>query len=259
MPREDVRPDSIYDTFDPEAPETTEFRRIFTRIARHGEDEKLRSILFTSAERGEGKTTCASLFALVSCLHQGLRTVLVDGDLHRPQISGLFETPSSPGVREILLQRSPIEACLHDTRHDSLKVIPAGGGEVPPSEVLVPDRLAAMFGKLRLLFDLVVVDAPPLLPVSDPSVIAREVDGVALVVRAGRTQRDVAVRAQGILQAAGGNGIGVIVNNVDDVLPYYYGHAYYGYSRTAGERRSEKRRRGRSRKVKEEPMKDPTA
>ena len=72
-------------------------------------------------------------------------------------------------------------------------------------------------------------DAPPLLPVSDPAVLSREVDGVGMVIRAGKTQRDVALRAKKILDDAGANLLGVIVNNVDDVLPYYYGHTYYRY------------------------------
>jgi capsular exopolysaccharide synthesis family protein len=225
----DQKRHTIYQDFDPEAPETTEFRRIFTRISRRGETERIRTILFTSAERGEGKTTSASLFAMVAALHQGLRTCLVDADLHRPRIEKMFDTPREPGFAEILESDLSIEATLKPSRYETLKIIPAGGRRPFPSELLIPDRLAATLGKLKLLFDLIVVDAPPLLPVSDPAVISREVDGVVMVVRAGRTQRDVALRAKKILDDVGANLLGVIVNNVDDVLPYYYGHTYYQY------------------------------
>ncbi|MEZ5065345.1 MAG: CpsD/CapB family tyrosine-protein kinase [bacterium] len=220
----------IYQDFDPEAPETTEFRRIFTRISRRGQTEKMRSLLFTSSERGEGKTTSASMFAMVAALHQGLRVCLVDADLHRPRIDKLFEVSKEPGLAEILGEELSIEAALKTTRHETLQVLPAGGRRPFPSELLIPDRLAATFSRLKLLFDLVVVDAPPLLPVSDPAVLSREVDGVAMVVRAGRTQRDVALRAKKILDDVGANLLGAIVNNADDVLPYYYGHSYYQYS-----------------------------
>lgn len=233
--KKDQKMRTIYTDFDPEAPETTEFRRIFTRITRRGQAEKIRSILISSSERGEGKTTSAALFAMVSSLHQGLRTCLVDADLHRPRMHRLFDTPREPGLSEILADDFAIETCLKATRYDNLKVVPAGSRRPFPSEMLVPDRLAAMFGKLKLLFDLIVVDAPPLLPVSDPAVLSREVDGVALLVRAGSTQRDVALRAKKILDDVGANLLGVIVNNVDDVLPYYYGHTYYQYGYSSPE------------------------
>ncbi|MGQ0721225.1 MAG: CpsD/CapB family tyrosine-protein kinase [Candidatus Eiseniibacteriota bacterium] len=220
---------TLYEDFDPQAPETTEFRRIFTRVTRAGEDRKIRSILFTSAEGGEGKTTSAALFSVVAAMHQGLRTCLVDADLHRPRVHGLFELSKAAGLGEVLARGIPLESCLKKTRYENLKVMTAGDESTFPSEVLVPDRLATLFGRLKLLFDLVVVDAPPLLPVSDPVVLALQVDGVALVLRAGRTQRDVALRARRILDDAGANLLGVIVNNVDDVLPYYYGHTYYHY------------------------------
>ncbi len=228
-------PRTIYQDFDPEAPETTEFRRIFTRVARRGQKEKIRSILFSSSERGEGKTTSASLFAMVAALHQGLRTCLVDADLHRPRVHHLFDTPKEPGLAEILAEDYSIENCLKASRYEKLKIIPAGGRRPFPSELLIPDRLAATFSKLKLLFDLIVVDAPPLLPVSDPAILSREVDGVALLVRAGRTQRDVALRAKRILDDVGANLLGVIVNNADDVLPYYYGHTYYHYGADEGD------------------------
>jgi capsular exopolysaccharide synthesis family protein len=218
---------TIYEEFDPQAPETTEFRRVFTRIARRGQERKVRSLLFTSSERGEGKTTSAALFAVVASLHRGLRVCLVDADLHRPRLARLFDTTSEPGLAEILEDEYPIEATLRETRYAGLKLIPAGGRRAAPSELFSQGRIADTLEKLKLLFDLVVVDAPPLLPVSDPAVISREVDAVAMVVRAGHTRRDVALRAKRILDDVGANLLGALVNNMDDVLPYYYGHTYY--------------------------------
>ncbi|GJM43618.1 MAG: tyrosine protein kinase [Gemmatimonadota bacterium] len=234
---------SIYVNFDPSAPEVTEFRRIFTRVARRAQEEKLRTILFTSSEQGEGKTTSASLFAIVACQYHGLRTCLVDADLHRPRIGEMFEVPREPGLAEILKDNYSIETTLKPSRYENLKILTAGGKHPFPSELLLPDRLATTFGKLKLLFDVIVVDAPPLLPVSDSAVLSREVDGVVLVVRAGRTQKDVAVRAKRILDDVGSNVIGVVVNNMEDVLPYYYGHSYYQDSYHAEEGDEPKRPR----------------
>lgn len=265
----------IYDDFDPEAPETTEFRRIYTRIARRGQTEKVRTILFTSAEGGEGKTTSSVLFSIVACLHQGARTCIVDGDLHRPRIDRLLDVPREPGFAEILADDLSIESALKATRYENLKVIPAGGRRPFPSELLQPDRLAATIGKLRLLFDLIVIDAPPLLPVSDPAILSREVDGVVLVVRAGKTRRDVALRGKKILEDLGAAILGVIVNNADDVLPYHYGHTYYQYgygaedprapgrapskeSKAADAKRREETRRNKGRAEKRVPRAETT-
>jgi capsular exopolysaccharide synthesis family protein len=230
MPKRPPGAPTIYDEFDPEAPETTEFRRIATRIGRRGQTEKIRTILFTSAERGEGKTTSSVLFAIVSSLHQGSRTCLVDADLHRPRVDRLLDVPRDPGLAEVLGEDFAIESALKSTRFEQLKVLPAGGRRPFPAELLQPDRIASTLGKLRLLFDITVIDAPPLLPVSDPAILSHAVDGVVLVVRAGKTRRDVALRGKKILEDVGANMLGVIVNNADDVLPYHYGHNYYHYS-----------------------------
>jgi capsular exopolysaccharide synthesis family protein len=221
---------SIYDEFDPEAPETTEFRRIATRISRRGPGERPRVLLFTSAERGEGKTTSSVLFSIVSSVHQNWRTCLIDADLHRPRVDKILDVPREPGVAEVLGDDLTLESALKSTRFERLKVLPAGGRRPFPSDLLQPDRIAALLNKLRLLFDVTVIDAPPLLPVSDPAILSREVDGVVLVVRAGKTRRDVALRGKKILEDVGANVLGVIVNNADDVLPYHYGHGYYQYS-----------------------------
>ena len=251
---------TIYDDFDPEAPETTEFRRVYARITGRSQTDRLRTLLFTSAERGEGKTTSSVLFSMVSAMHQGARTCLVDADLHRPRIDQMLDVPREPGLAEILAENYAIESCIKSTRHESLKVIPAGGRRPYPSELLQPDALAATIGKLRLLFDLIVIDAPPLLPVSDPAILSREVDGVVLVVRAGRTRRDVVLRGKKILEDVGAHMIGVVVNNADDVLPYHYGHQYYRYSYAQDEpsRDREDRRRAEQRQkisAKGEPKK----
>src|SRR5580765_8547227 len=113
---------TFYEEFDPQAPETTEFRRIFTRVSRRGQDKKIRTLRFTSSERGEGKTTSACLFAVVSSLHRGLRVCLVDADMHRPRIARLFDVAPTPGLAEILDDDYPIESTLKPTRYEGLRV-----------------------------------------------------------------------------------------------------------------------------------------
>ena len=91
---------------------------------------------------------------------------------HQPRIDEWFDS-REPALAEVLAENSAIESSIKTTRHESLKVIPAGGRRPYPSELLQPDAIAATIGKLRLLFDLIVIDAPPLLPVSDPAILSR--------------------------------------------------------------------------------------
>ena len=95
--------------------------------------------------------------------------------------------------------------------------------------VLIPGRLREIFEELKFYFDFIVVDVPPVIPVSDPVIIAGEVDGTLLVVRAGSTPKDVVKRSLNFLRNAKVNLLGVVLNNLDEVLPYYYSAHYYGY------------------------------
>ena len=220
---------TIYDLFDQESPMATEMRRLYSNIRHlHGKPD-MRSFLITSSDRGEGKSTISSHLALTVARFKGKKSLIVDADLRRPRLHEIFGVPREPGLLECLEGKiDPLKA-VKDTPVENLKVIPAGSRVASPAHLFEGDILSDIFKKIRFYFDIVIVDSAPVIPVSDPMLISSEVDGVILVLLAGKTPRTVATRARDILLDANANLLGVVVNNLSEVLPYYYDYKYYGY------------------------------
>ena len=220
---------TIYTVFHQESPMATEMRRLYSNISHlHGKPD-MRSFLVTSANRGEGKSTICSHLALTVARFKGKKSLIVDADLRKPRLHHIFNVPREPGLLECLERKiDPLEA-VKDTPVDNLKVIPAGAPISSPGHLFEGDILSEIFKKIRFYYDVVIVDSAPVIPVSDPMLIGSEVDGVILVILAGKTPRKVAARARDILLDANANLLGVVVNNLSEVLPYYYDYRYYGY------------------------------
>lgn len=213
----------------------TEMRRLYSNITHlHGKPD-MRSFLVTSANRGEGKSTICSHLALTVARFKGKKSLIVDADLRRPRLHHVFNVPRGPGLLECLQGKiDPLES-VKDTPVDNLKVIPAGAQVDSPAHLFEGNILSEIFKKIRFYFDVVIVDSAPVIAVSDPMLIASEVDGVILVILAGKTPRNVTMRARDILLNANANLLGVVVNNLSEVLPYYYDYKYYGYRERARE------------------------
>ena len=221
---------TIYDIFDQESPIATEMRRLYSNIRHIDGKNPKRSFLITSAERGEGKSTVASHLALTVARFRGKKSLLVDADLRRPKVHQIFDVPREPGLFECLNgEIDPLEA-VKDTPIENLKIIPAGRRVKSPAHLFEGDIMTEIFEKIKFYYDIVIVDSAPVIPVSDPMLISSVLDGVILVMLAGRTPRNVSLRAKNILLDANADLLGVVVNNMSEVLPYYYDYRYYGYS-----------------------------
>jgi len=225
----------IFEFYDEESPVATEFRRLHSRIRRQfanpqpSLENKGRALLITSATRGEGKTTTASYLALTSAKYQETKTLLVDCDLRKPKIHELFGLRRDGGLSEIISGKLSIDSGLKSTEVENLKILTSGVPTAKPSLLIDSKRMRELFKEIRSLFDFIIVDCAPIIPVSDPLLLSTELDGVILVVMAGKTPREVVKRANDLLKDARSNLLGVVVNNVEEVLPYYYDYKYYGY------------------------------
>lgn len=227
---DDTQAPSIYGVFDQESPIATEMRRLYSNLRHLGGGKEQRSYLITSANRGEGKSTVSSHLALTVARFRGKKSLIVDADLRRPKLHQIFGVPREPGLLECLEgEIDPLEA-LKDTPIDNLKVIPAGRRVRSPAHLFESGIMSEIFEKIKFYHDIVIVDSAPIIPVSDPMLISSVVDGVVLVLLAGRTPRKVALRAKNILLDANAELLGVVVNNLSEVLPYYYDYKYYGYT-----------------------------
>lgn len=220
---------SVFDAFADESPAGTEFRRLHVRLLREAEETPLRTLQITSARRGEGKSTTSAHLALTIARHTQAPVLLVDCDLRKPRIHELYGLPQAKGMTDFMRGILPESAVIKSTPQPNLKVITSGRVISGPSKLFESDVVQRTFAKLREGFELVVVDSPPVLPVTDPLVLAPEMDGVLLVVMAGKTPRQVVRRARSLLQTVEANVLGAVVNNAAEALPYYYDYKYYGY------------------------------
>lgn len=198
-------------------------------------DRRVRSILVTSASPGEGKSTTAIHLA-VSHAEQGHRTLLIDGDLRRPSVHRRFDISGSLGLSNVLVAEHAWRELLQKPGNaPHLDILPAG----PPSRRasdLVGRGLAELLEEAALDYDLVVLDAPPLLGFAEPLEMATSVDGVLVVARAGETDRKAVAGVVATLNRLRANVLGVVLNEVnkDMSTSYYYHYGHYGkYYRSA--------------------------
>jgi len=200
-------------------------------------DRRLRSVLLTSASPSEGKSTVAAHLAATHA-SQHKRTLLIDGDLRRPSVHRLYQVPNSVGLSNVLLEQiSWRDAVIRIDDPKGLDVLPAGPSTRRASD-LIGMGLAELVEEAVREYDLVVLDAPPLLGFAEPLQMATAVDGVIVVARAGDTSRKALSSVITTLTRLRANLVGVVLNEVHREVSagyyYYYGHYSKYYSRPNG-------------------------
>ena len=179
-----------------------------------------RSILVTSAAPGEGKTITAANLA-VTLAREGMRVLLVDCDLRRARLHRLFGVPRQPGLTQLLRASSTPPGVVCATTVAGLFVLPGGAAEASSAELLASSLMRRLLGALTTQFDIVVLDAPPVLSLADASILGALVDAVLLVVRAGQTDRGAAQEAAVQLAAVGATILGTVLNDPRGEAPEY--------------------------------------
>jgi capsular exopolysaccharide synthesis family protein len=215
--------------FDIESAMAIELRRIMIRLGRTVDFDRKLALMVCSAETGEGKSLFSMHFALMLAYHLQHRVLLLDGDLRRPIQHTVFGMDLSPGLSDLLGGKTSIADAVRKTEVANLDVLPAGSAGSRPSRLFNEVKIKALVKELHKDYDLIILDSPPAVPVSDPLLYLHAVDGLIYLVMAGRTSREVSKRGIDILESAGANILGVVANNLGEVLPYYYSHKYYGY------------------------------
>jgi protein-tyrosine kinase len=219
---------SLIDHYSLESGLATEFRRVLHNLQNIGKSRELKTIMITSSTLAEGKSTVCSFLALTAA-RKGMKTLLIDADLRRPSIHKLFILPREGGVAEILSDGALPKTVIKKTSLEKLDIITSGKANAEPAEIFDAGAIGSLITEMKFYYDLILVDCAPVLPVSDPMLLAQEVDGVLFVVKAGATQRDVVRRATDILASATNKVLGIVMNNTDDSLPHYLSQDYYGY------------------------------
>jgi capsular exopolysaccharide synthesis family protein len=210
---------------DPHSPASQAYRKLRTHVIFSHGGPRLRTLLVASAGASEGKSTsCANL--AVTFAQQHLRVLLLDCDLRRSRLHAIFGVPRSPGVPEVLLGHAALSDAIRPTVVEGLSVLPAGRLVPNASELLGSEAMANLLDEVAGRFDLVIVDTPPVLAAADAEILAVQADAVAVVVRAGRTERHAARYAVQQLRAIGARVIGAVLNDPDQKVPPDSRYAY---------------------------------
>jgi capsular exopolysaccharide synthesis family protein len=212
------------------------FRTLRTSILLSTAPRPPQALLVTSAHPREGKT-CTSLNLALGLAQRGVPVVLVDADLRRPGIGrALALSENGEGLSSLLSGAHGLDEVLRQFEPvPNLWVLPAGLRPPNPADLLSSPTMEKVLLELRQRFEHVVLDSPPLLLMTDATILSTLVDGVVLVVEGGVTARGALVRAQKILESAGGKILGTVVNKFDltrDGYYGYYGSYYHGYYRS---------------------------
>jgi capsular exopolysaccharide synthesis family protein len=205
------------------------FRLLRTNLQFLDLDTRPRALVITSAVPGEGKTSTAANLA-IALAQTGQRVLLVDGDLRRPKLASLLGLERSVGLTTVLVGRSDLTESIQ--KHSGSGIYFLASGPLPPNptEVLQSKTAQALFDRLSEMFDMVIIDGPPLLPVSDSAIMARDADGAILVVRHGKTTKEQLRQAATRLSQVDADIFGVTINMAPKrgIKPYGYDYAY-GY------------------------------
>jgi capsular exopolysaccharide synthesis family protein len=239
---------SLVDHFHLETPFATEFRRLLKKIEDRRTERDLKSVLVSSAMLSEGKSTICAFLGLTAAAHKHMKTLIVDCDIRRPAVHRLFALEREGGLIEAVADNRPVRELIKSSGQEHLDVVTSGRHRDNPTEIFDPEKIATIIEELKFYYDLILIDAAPAIPVSDPMLLAPKVDGILLVIKAGSTQRQVVERAAGILDPGRRHLLGVVLNNLDNVLPYYYDSRYYGYHYAEKRRVSSKAVRVRERR-----------
>jgi capsular exopolysaccharide synthesis family protein len=206
-------------------------RIIRTNLTFASVDMPLRTLLVTSTNSGEGKSFVAWNMA-AAMAYDGKKVILVDCDLRRPTQHKLHSLPLIPGFTNVLIDPDTLESALHQTSVDNLRIMPAGAIPPNPPELLGSEHSRSLIANLQEHCDVLVIDSPPVLLLTDAQILSGMVDGVVFVVGADTTSSQHIQRAQANIRHAGGRLLGFVLNKTkshNDPYGYYAHYGYYKY------------------------------
>ena len=222
---------NLLDELSLDAPYVTETRRLLQNLYRlqRSAPSEIRSYMVTSAGGGEGKSTICSLMAILSARIFHKRTLLIDGDLHRPSAHALVGVVRGPGLYEILRRGAAVAEVTRATSLPLLWVIPSGYPREEVGGAYSDEDFSRLLREVRSTYDVIFVDAPPAVPALEPVLMGDHVDGILIVAMAGRTPLAMVRRSVQVLEPLKKKIVGIILNNAVDGLPYAFNYRYYGF------------------------------
>lgn len=225
------------------------YRTIRTGIRFGITDASSKTLLVTSPSPGDGKTTVASNLA-IAIAQTGKRVLLVDADCRRPMVQRIYGLKEEIGLSSVLIGESEVAASIQRSSIDNLDVLPCGPLPPNPAEMLNSEAFTNLLRELSGQYDQIVVDSPPVAPVTDARILAAACDATVLVIRAEKTSRRVAEHARDALASVGAVLLGVVVNDAPRSRSEASSYGHYSYSYGYGYGYGSKGSNGRSKEIK---------
>jgi capsular exopolysaccharide synthesis family protein len=224
--RRDAASKQLVTVDDPLSQASEAYRSLRTAIRFLDPDNPLRTLLVTSPSANEGKSSTAANLA-IALAQAGERVVLVDADLRRARLAEMFSLEGAVGLTNVIRRQLPVNEALQGWQ-DTVALLASGPLPPNPSEILGSQSMTTLIDELAAVADIVIFDAPPVLPVTDAVVLSTQVDGVLIVARHGRTQRSLAAEAHRRLQGVGAHLVGFVLNAVPNSASrgYYEDYRY---------------------------------
>lgn len=221
---------------DPQAPECEQFRTLRTQLFHINEKKSAQVIIITSTLAGEGKTSTVINLALSIAQSKEKRVLIIDGDLRRSNVSAYLGVRPKTGLGEALAgDAEPLDS-LFTLEGYELYVLPVTREAANPTELLSSERFAEMIQEMRLYFDFILIDSPPIMPFADARLLANHADAVMMVVRSGMANYETVEKAIEALPAA--KMLGVVLNGAENMEEAGYYDYYYHYAHREERRRS---------------------
>jgi len=209
-----------------------QFRTLRSRLNQMRERQPLKKLLVTSALPKEGKSFVAANLAQVVARQPGHRALLIDADLRSARLHTALGTSSAPGLSDYLLGEADEFSVMQRGQMENLFFIPSGHGISNPAELVANGRLQSLLKRVEPLFDWIIIDSPPAVPVSDASLLANSCDGVLMVVRSDATPFDIARKAR--QEFSDKHLVGVVLNGIEANSSPYSEYYYSAYVRPNG-------------------------
>lgn len=240
IPFTDVEATGPVTNLEPRSPVSEAYRALRTNIQFSNMTRKLNRIVVTSPTPGDGKTTVAANLAIILA-QGGQKVTLIDADLRRPKVHKMFKQTNRIGLTGLFLKQIELSDAAKSVGVDKLSIITSGQIPPNPAELLGSVRMSEMLDEIQTVSDRIVIDTPPILSVTDASVLNPYVDGIILVVQVGQTHVGAAIQAVQNMRQVGVNLIGLVINGVKfdrSRYSYYYRSRYYSsyyyYSQSYG-------------------------
>ncbi|PKF89119.1 capsular biosynthesis protein [Bacillus sp. BA3] len=206
----------------PKSPITEQYRLIRTNIQFSSVDKEIKTIVVTSSEPNDGKSTTAANLAIVLAQEEK-NVLLVDADLRKPSVHYAFNLSNIHGLTSVLTKKMGLRKTILNSNVSNLDILTSGPIPPNPSELLNSKAIETAIDELKEIYDYIIFDTPPVLVVPDSQIVANKCDGVIMVVASGKTNKQSAVKAKELLLKANTSLLGVVLNGVEtDNSNYYY-------------------------------------